>query len=166
MSTRDELKRKACDAVESRKAEIIGVAKDILQKPETGFNEHRTGRLVARRFNEFGIPYTEGRALTGVKGRFQGGAGPGPTVAILGELDALLVFDHPHADPDTGAAHACGHNAQIAMMLGATIGLQTPEVVRELSGSVVPFAVPAEEFVEVAQRLALRDEGKVEFSGR
>ena len=42
------------------------------------------------------------------------------------------------------------------MMLGATIGLQTPEVLQQLSGEIVPFAVPAEEFIEVEQRLELR----------
>ena len=171
MPSREELKRKACNAIEGRKAEIIGIAKDILQNPETGFNEHRTARLVAKKFNDLGIPYREGLALTGVNGRFQGGAGPGPLgparpcVAIIGELDSLLVFEHPHADPGTGAAHACGHNAQIGMMLGAIIGLQSPEVLRELSGSISPFAVPAEEFVEVEQRLTLREKGKLEFLG-
>ena len=161
----DELKRKACDAIDRRRAEITETAKDILRNPETGFNEWRTAQLVARKFRELGLPYREGLALTGVKGRLQGGRGDGPSVGILGELDSLLVFDHPHANPATGAAHACGHNAQIGMMLGATIGLQSPDVLRELSGSIVPFAVPAEEFVEVERRLALRSEGKLEFLG-
>ena len=163
MSSKEELKRKACDAIERRKEEIIGVAKEVLDNPETGFNEGRTAALVATRFSELGIPYSENLALTGVKGWFLGGAGPGPRVAIIGELDSLLVSEHPHASPTTGAAHACGHNAQIGMMLGATIGLQTSEVMGELSGSVVPFAVPAEEFVQVEQRLALREAGKLEF---
>ena len=165
MSDREELKRRACDAIERRKAEIIAVAKDILRNPETGFNEHRTAGLVQRKLSELGTPYRHGLALTGVKGTLQGGAGLGPRVAIIGELDSLLVFDHPNADPDTGAAHACGHNAQISMMLGATIGLQSPDVLQELSGSIVPFAVPAEEFVEVERRLNLKEEGKLEFLG-
>ena len=165
MSSREELKRKACDAIERRKTEIIGISRDILHNPETGFNEYRTAHLAAEKFSELGIPFREGLAITGVKAKLQGGAGPGPRVAILGELDSLLVFEHPHANPDTGAAHACGHHAQIAMMLGATIGLQSPEVLRGLSGSIIPFAVPAEEFVEVEQRLALRDKGKLEFLG-
>ena len=161
----DELKRKACDAIDRRSAEITETAKDILHNPETGFNERRTAQLVARKFRELGMPYREGLALTGVKGSLQGGRGDGPKVGILGELDSLLVFDHPNADPTTGAAHACGHNAQIGMMLGATIGLQSPGVLSELSGSIVPFAVPAEEFVEAERRLALRSEGKLEFLG-
>ena len=165
MPSRDDLKNKACDAIEQQKSDIIAIARDILQHPETGFKEQRTAQLVTKQFDKMKIPYRDGLALTGVKGSLQGGAGPGPRVAIIGELDSLLVSEHPHADPNTGAAHACGHNAQIGMMLGATIGLRTPEVLHELSGSVVPFAVPAEEFVELEHRLALREAGKLEFLG-
>ncbi len=159
------MKRQACDAIEERKAEVIDIAKDILHNPETGFKERRTARLVSGKFSELGIPYRDGLALTGVKGTLHGEAGPGPRIAIIGELDGLPVFDHPHADADTGAAHACGHHAQISMMLGAAMGLRFSGVLRELSGSVAPFAVPAEEFTEVEQRLELRDENKLEFLG-
>lgn len=163
MPTKEELKRTACDTIERHKKELIGVAKDILRNPETGFNEQRTSGLVARTFAEWGIPYRNGLAITGVKGSIVGGGQPGPRVAVLGELDSLIVGDHPHADTSTGAAHACGHNAQIGMMLGAMVGLQDPAVLSELSGTIVPFAVPAEEFVEVEQRLSLRQEGALEF---
>ena len=39
-------------------------------------------------------------------------------IAVMGELDAVVSPQHSYADPVTGAAHACGHNAQIAAMLG------------------------------------------------
>ena len=165
MPSREELKRQACEAIDRQKAKIVGVVQDILRNPETGFKERRTARIVSEHFNWMGIPHHRGLALTGTKGKIEGGAGPGPGVAILGELDALLVSAHPHADSSTGAAHACGHNAQIGMMLGATMGLMTPEVLQALSGTIVPFAVPAEEFVEVERRLALRAEGKLGFLG-
>ena len=129
-----ELKQKACAVIEQHKAEIIGLATDILAHPEAGFTETRTSRLVAQKFGELGIQHREGLALTGVKARIQGGAGPGPRVALLGELDSLVVAEHPHADSETGAAHACGHHCQIGMMLGATMGLLTPEVLGQLSG--------------------------------
>ncbi len=166
MVTRDELKKKACEAIEQRKMEIIGVARAILNKPETGFNEWKTAELVARKFSELGVSYRSGLALTGVKGHIRGGRnGEGPRVAIIGELDSLIVPNHPYADPVTGAAHACGHNAQIGMMLGAVIGITSKEVLPNLSGSIVPFAVPAEEFTEVERRLSLREQGQLEFLG-
>ena len=165
MLNKQELKQKACAAIDRRKQEIIGIAQDVLAHPEPGFSESRTADLVAKNFKKMGIPHRRGLALTGLKGSVAGGGGPGPRVAIIGELDSLIVNDHPHADPDTGAAHACGHHCQIGMMLGALSGLMEPEVLQQLSGEIVPFAVPAEEFIQVAHRLQLREEKKIEFMG-
>ena len=163
--TVEELKKLACEAIEKRKKEIVGLAQQVLANPEAGFRETKTAQLVAQKFQELGIKHQGGLALTGLKGRIPGGAGPGPTVAVIGELDSLVVTEHPHADPETGAAHACGHHCQIGMMLGAAMGLLTPEVLSQLSGEIVPFAVPAEEFIEVEQRLEMREQGKLEFLG-
>ena len=165
MLTRQELKQKACATIEKRKREIIGIAREVGSHPEVGFSETKTSRLVARKLSELGVQYCDGLAITGVKGRIPGGGGPGPRVAVLGELDSLIVRDHPLADPETGAAHACGHHCQIGMMLGATMGLLTPEVLGQLSGEIVSFAVPAEEFIQVEHRLQLREEGRLEFLG-
>jgi amidohydrolase len=161
--TKAELKHKACDAIDRRKKEIISVAQDILAHPETGFSETRTAGLVAQQFDELGVRHRTGLAITGVKGGISGGGGPGPRIAIIGELDSLSVEQHPHSDPRTGAAHACGHNCQIGMMLGTVIGLLTPEVLAQLTGEIIPFAVPAEEFIEVERRLELRTDGRLEF---
>ena len=165
MLTREELKQRACAEIDRRRDEIIGVARQILENPEPGFSEYKTAQLVADKFDEMGIAYRRGLALTGIKGRVAGGSGPGPRVAVIGELDSLIVNEHPHADGETGAAHACGHHCQIGMMLGAIRGLTQPEVLSQLSGELVPFAVPAEEFIEVARRLQLREENKLEFMG-
>ncbi len=165
MPDKEDLKRWACDAIDRRKSQVIDVSRDILNHPETGFNEHLTAQVVADAFSDLEIPHRTGLAITGVKGALQGAAGPGPRVAVIGELDSLVVNQHPQADACTGAAHACGHNAQIGMMLGAIIGLSDQRVLSHLSGWVIPFAVPAEEFVEVEDRLALREAGKLEFLG-
>ena len=66
------------------------------------------------------IPYKDGIGITGLRGDLHGGT-DGPTVAVMGELDSLKVLGHPHADPDTSAAHACGHHCQIGMMLGVAV---------------------------------------------
>ena len=165
MATREELKRAACAAIDRHSDEIIAVSKDILEHPEPGYSEYRTARVVAEQFARLGIKFKAGLALTGLKGTVNGGGGNGPRVAIIGELDSLIVDGHPHAANDTNAAHACGHHCQIGMMLGAVTGLMQPEVLSELSGEIVPFAVPAEEFIEVQRRLELRESGKIEFMG-
>jgi amidohydrolase len=163
MLTKQELKQSACAAIDKRKQELIQIARDVLAHPEPGFSEVRTAELVARKFQEMGIPHRSGLALTGLKGSVAGGNGTGPRLAIIGELDSLVVTEHPYSDPDTGAAHACGHHCQIGMMLGALTGLMVPKVLRQLSGEIIPFAVPAEEFIQVTRRLELRAEKKIEF---
>ena len=164
MSSTEELKSKVCDEIERRSKEIIGVAETICANPETGFREVKTSRLVAQKFTELGIAFREGLAITGVKGMVQGRR-DGPTVGVLGELDALIVPAHPMADPQTGAAHACGHHAQIGMLIGVAAGITGSGVLPFLDGRVALMAVPAEEYIEIEFRDGLRREGKLSFLG-
>ena len=164
MASKEELKRKVCDLIDRRAQDVVRLSKTILDNPETGFRESKTSKLVSDLFGEAGISHRSGLAITGVKGELVGGS-DGPSVAVIGELDSLIVSEHPHADSKTGAAHACGHHAQIGMLLGATYGLMAPEVLGDLSGRVVLFAVPAEEYIEIEYRDELRRAGEVEFLG-
>jgi len=164
MPSKEELKSKACQEIDRSSQEIIEVVQTILENPETGFREVKTSRLVARKFAELGIAYRDGLAITGVKGVVRGGS-DGPTIGILGELDSLIVPDHPKADPQTGAAHACGHNAQIGMLLGVAIALTGSGVLPSLAGGIAFIAVPAEEYIEIEFRDNLRKQGKLSFLG-
>jgi len=162
MSSKDELKRAVCDTIDRHAEAIIDLGQTILRHPETGFNEVRTAALVAERMSALGLDPRTGLALTGVKGQLAG-ASPGPRLAFIGELDSLRTSEHPLADPLTGAAHSCGHNAQIAGMLGAAIGLTEAGIARHLAGDIVFFAVPAEEFIDVEERAARVARGEIEF---
>src|SRR5687768_18444350 len=105
-----DLRGRILRTVDARRDAIVSLAERIYGAPELGFKETKTSRLVAEQFAALGATTQEGLALTGVKAVLQGGAGPGPTVAVLGELDSLLVWEHPDHDPNTAAIHACGHN--------------------------------------------------------
>ena len=164
MPSRNELKKRVTDAIDAHADEIIGVAKTILGHPEPGFKEFKTAQLVVEKFKEMSIPFQDKIGITGVKGMLNDGAN-GPTVGVFGELDSLIVSDHPHADPETGAAHACGHHCQIAMLLGVARGLLASGVLPELVGRVALMAVPAEEYIEIEYRNDLRKQGKLEFLG-
>ncbi len=157
-----ELKKMVCDAIDAHAEEIIGIGNAILAKPEMGYRELNTSALVKEKLNALGIPYRSELALTGIKARLKGKESRA-SVCIIGEMDAVTCNTHPTADPITGAAHACGHNIQIAQMLGCAMALS--EVAPELYGDVCFFAVPAEEFVEIGYRESLRSLGKVEFFG-
>ena len=162
MTDRDRLKQAVCEAIDQRRQRVVDLGESIMDEPELGFKEVRTAERVRQVFEEAGLEYETGLALTGVKGVLRG-ARPGPTVALMGELDSLIVPDHPRADPATGAAHACGHNAQIAGLMGAALGLAAVGAADHLAGNVVFFAVPAEEYVEIDYRLGLVREGKTTF---
>ena len=157
-----DLKSAVCRTIDARRDTIERVGREIFAAPELGYKEQRTARVVADWFAQLGLRSETGLGLTGVKAVIEGGAS-GPTVAILGELDSLLSWEHPQHDPSTGAAHACGHNALIAAMLGAAFGLIDSGVMPSLSGRVAFIAVPAEEFVEIEERLLLQSEGRIEF---
>ena len=161
---KQELKDKVCQIIEESKEQIIQVGNDIFAHPELGYKEYRTADIVKGVFTELGLPYRDEVAITGVISKASG-KNKGPNVAVMGELDAVVCPDHPHADPQTGAAHSCGHNAQIAGMLGAAIGLVKSGVINELDGDVTFMAVPAEEYVEIGYRQKLREEGKIQFLG-
>ncbi|MBW1709973.1 MAG: amidohydrolase [Deltaproteobacteria bacterium] len=164
MNSKEELKKRVCEAIDLRRGKIEEIGDKIMREPELGFKEFKTAKLVSNVMEEFKIPHQTKLAFTGVKGELKG-KDSGPAVALLGELDSLLVPDHFLADPETGAAHACGHNAQIASLMGAMMGLVDANASEELAGKVVFFAVPAEEYVEVEYRASLVKEGKLGFLG-
>lgn len=163
--TKEELKKKVCDAIANRKADIKSIAEAIWSEPELGYKEHKTAKKVEDALEKLGVPFKNKLALTGVKGRLKGGKGSKYSIAIIGELDAIICADHPAADETSGAAHCCGHNAQIANMMAVTMGLIDSDAMQFLAGDVVPFAVPAEEYVEITYRNRLIEEGKIKYIG-
>ena len=142
------IKQKVCEAIAAHRADIEAISEAILAEPELGFKEVKTSRKVQEALERLGIEFTAGHGITGVKARMKG-RNSKRTVAMLAELDAIVCRNHRNADPVTGAAHCCGHNIQIANMIAVACGLR--DVMSELDGDVVLFAVPAEERLE--QRL-------------
>jgi amidohydrolase len=158
------LKDRVCQVIDEHAQEIIRVAMEIEKTPELGFKESKTAAAVTSFLNGLNFSCQEGLAVTGVKAQLKPGA-TGPNVAVIGELDAVICPDSPAADPSTGAAHACGHNLQLGAMLGAALGLKLAGIADSLAGNVTFMAVPAEEYVEIAFRQQLREQGKIRYLG-
>lgn len=156
------LKAKVCAAIDAYADKIQELADDIAREPELGFKEVKTAAKVAAYMRDLGLEPETGLAINGVKARAKG-AKEGPTAAVLGELDAVGCPDSCLADPLTGAAHACGHNLQIATMLGAATGIMKSGVMEHLAGDAVFFGVPAEEYIEIEYRKKLMEAGKIHF---
>lgn len=159
---KQQLKNRVCQIIDENADKIIAIGEKIYANPEMGFREIKTAEVVKQVFEELSIPYRYGLAETGVKGMLKG-AESKATVAVIGEMDAVSCSSHPDADIVTGAAHACGHHAQIASMLGCAFGLSA--IASGLDGDVCFFAVPAEEFVEIEYRSALKDKGRIGLLG-
>jgi len=158
----DNLKQEALYTIDRNRDEIVKIGKSIFNEPEEGYREYKTAQKVKEEFEKLSIPCTGGYAITGIKGTIRCGS-KGPRVALLGELDAIINPEHPKADRKTGAAHACGHFAQIAWLLGGAIGLKA--VADSLTGSIALLAVPAEEFINMGFREDLRKRGEIQYFG-
>ena len=162
--TKEELKAALCAAIEKRLDDIRAIGMSIAEEPELGYKEVKTSAKVQEAFDRLGIAYETGFGVTGVKARLAG-AGHRRTVALLGELDAIVCREHPMSDPVTGAAHCCGHNVQIANLVAVAMAVKDVDAMKYLGGDLVLFAVPAEEYVEIEYRNKLREEKKIEFLG-
>ena len=142
-------------AAQGIEAEVIAWRRDLHAHPELGFAETRTAAFVAEHLREMGIEVREHVGRTGVVGVLRGtGTGPQRVVALRADMDALPVLEAtglPFASTATGTyqgqtvpvAHACGHDAHVAMLLGAARVLSGMK--DRFSGTVVFIFQPAEE---------------------
>lgn len=161
---KNELKERVVAAIEENKDIIIAAGRKIYSNPEFGYKEFETTKTVSDFFkNELGLEVEEKIAYTGCRARINEDKS-GPKVAILGELDGISCSEHPDAN-SIGASHTCGHNVQIAGMLGAAVGLIKSGVFKELDGIVDFIATPAEEFIELAYRSKLKADGHIKYFG-
>ena len=105
--------------VEDQKDWIINMRRELHRIPENGFQEFKTQRGIMDAVDEIGIPYTTQR--TWVIALIEG-AHAGETVAIRADMDALPLNEPegcPFRSEHEGMMHACGHDAHVAMALGA-----------------------------------------------
>lgn len=151
-------------AVEKHRKLILDALSYIWKNPETGYREWKTHAYLEEGFAKLGYELTLAGDIPGFTAEIDTGR-PGPTVAVFGEMDALLNPDHPEADPATGACHTCGHCAQTAALLGLAAALKEPGVLDDLSGKIRLVVVPAEELIEVEYREQLRKAGTIRYMG-
>jgi len=138
--------------------------KDIHAHPELGFAEVRTAALLAKQMRALGFEVTEHIGKTGLVAIYRNG--PGPTVMVRTELDALPLQELtglPYASHvqtewngrQTYVMHACGHDIHMAAWVGAADALIASK--SAWSGTLMFVAQPAEEGGGGAQ--AMIDDG-------
>lgn len=160
----DRIEERILGLIEENRDRILAFGRDIYDHAELGYREFETSARFIDHMQSLGLRTEKEIAITGVKAYMDSGR-PGPTLALLGEMDGLPLPAHKHANPKTQAAHACGHHCQLTGVAGAAIALSDPEVRKALSGTCFFFAVPAEEYTELEYREELMREGKIGYSG-
>ena len=154
------------EQIENYKQTVLDAEKYFWQTPETGYKEWKTHTYLKERFEELGYNICEAGNIPGFYVDVDTGK-PGPTIAVFGELDSLIVPEHPECDPETKAVHACGHCCQTAALLGVAIALKAPGALDEMCGKIRLIAVPAEELIELDYRSRLKEQGIIRyFSGK
>ncbi len=124
--------------------EVIKIRRDIHSCPEIGGQEFKTAKYIESKLKEFKIPYKR-IGKTGVIGTIKSGK-PGKTIALRSDIDALPVMEDnkiEYRSKNDGVMHACGHDAHIAVMLGAAKLLSKNK--DELKGNVRLLFQPSEE---------------------
>jgi amidohydrolase len=133
MSGRDDLREQVAGAIDEHAPGIISVADQIHKRPEIGYEERFASQLLAEALREAGFEVE--KPVGGVETAFRAtkrGKGPGPTIAVLAEYDAL-----------PGIGHGCGHNLIAGSGLASAIGLGS--VMDQLDGTFQIIGTPAEE---------------------
>lgn len=134
-------------------AATVALRRDLHAHPELAFEEHRTADIVAARLRDLGLEPATGIGGTGVVGVLRG-AHPGPTIMLRADMDALPMSeenDVAYVSQVPGTTHACGHDAHVAMLLGAAQLLRASA--GEIHGRIAFVFQPAEEGGGGARRM-------------
>jgi len=124
---------------------LVAFRRDLHAHPEVAFGEQRTSSRVASQLRAWGVDTWTGVGGTGVVGVIHGECGPGRTIALRADMDALPMDEG--GSPTwrstlAGAFHGCGHDGHTAMLLGAAGWLSEN---RQFFGKIVLLFQPAEE---------------------
>ena len=131
------------ELVNLEKEWIIAMRRKLHRIPEDGFKEFKTQQAIMDALDEMGVPYTTER--TWVIALIEG-THPGETVAIRADMDALPMVEPEGCEfrsEHEGMMHACGHDAHVAMALGAAKVLNGMK--DQIHGRVKFLFQPAEE---------------------
>ncbi len=134
-------------------ASVIEIRRAIHAHPELGLDLPVTQKLILDRLDALGVPATRGATISSVVGHIAG-TQPGPTTLLRADMDALALVEEtglPFTSAIQGVMHACGHDAHVAMLLGAAELLMAHR--HELRGSVILAFQPGEEGAGGARRM-------------
>lgn len=153
------------EAIAADMPTMMEIYRDLHQHPELSFQEVRSAKVMADAARAAGFMVTEGVGRTGIVAVLENG--PGPTVMIRADMDALPVVEQtglpfastqrgiPPSGGETGIMHACGHDTHMTAWIATARQMAARK--DEWSGTLVMIGQPAEETGEGAK--AMLDDG-------
>lgn len=132
---------------------VIEWRRNFHRQPELSNREFKTAAIIIKYLQSLGLEVKYPVAKTGVIGILKGGK-PGPVIALRADMDGLPVTERndlpfksvvkdTFSSQTVGVMHACGHDAHMAMLLGAATVLSNMK--KDIAGTVVFLFQPAEE---------------------
>ncbi len=139
--------------IDSELESLLTLYKQIHAHPELAFQEEQTAARLARELRAAGFEVAEKVGGTGVVGVLKNGKGP--TILVRADMDALPIIEQtgvPYASKvrtrdkdglDVGVMHACGHDMNVACLVGTSRVLAGMK--DRWNGTLVFIGQPAEE---------------------
>ena len=126
--------------------EVIQLRRHFHMYPELSYEETETSLFICNWLEKNGISYRKGIAGTGIIGQIKGSSRGKKVLAIRAEMDALPITERiktEYSSIHPGKMHACGHDAHIAMLMGASKLLNS--IRDQFGGIVILIFQPGEE---------------------
>ncbi len=143
--------------------DVIALRRDLHRNPELGLHLPRTQQAIVDALSGLPLNITLGATISSVVAVLEGDR-PGPTTLLRGDMDALPLDEDTDVEFRSavpGMMHACGHDAHVAMLVGAARLLSARRA--ELAGRVVFMFQPGEEGYDGASKML--DEGLLSAHG-
>lgn len=157
MEERSSLLAAVQEAAKNSLPRIINIRRHLHANPELSFKEFNTAEFVADELEAMGISCSR-MSTTGVVGLIEGKQGPGTTIALRADLDALPITEKnetEYVSKNVGVMHACGHDVHTASLLGAA---QILNGMRDkFSGTIKLIFQPGEELLPGGASIMIKD---------
>ncbi len=146
--------------------EIVSLSKSIFLNPELGYKEFETKKKIIKFVKKYA---SDGQiqefSTTGLKISLPKVKSKSFHLALVAELDAVYSPSHFSSDKSTGAAHNCGHHAQVGIMLMVLRSLVGSGLYKSLNYNISFIFTPAEEYVDLGYREELIKKGVIKYLG-
>ena len=134
--------------------ELINIRRHLHQNPELSSIEYETSKFIYNKLKSFGIEDVRNDIFnTAVMATIKGD-GLGKTILLRADMDALPITERNNIDYcsiNDGIMHACGHDAHMTWLLGASYILN--KMKDNFKGNIKILFQPAEEGIGGADYL-------------